>query len=154
MLARDRTFDAVDVASLWIGLVVCVPAYTLAGSVVDVGFSVAQGIACITLANLIVLLPMFANGHAGTKYGAPFPVLARAAFGVKGAHVPALARALVGCGWFGIQTRAGDERCAPRSSRSPRTPSARSPPRTPRPSRPSPYHPSTSRVTSRFSSRR
>ena len=107
VLARDRTFDAVDVASLWIGLVVCVPAYTLAGSVVDVGFSVAQGIACITLANLIVLLPMFANGHAGTKYGAPFPVLARAAFGVKGAHVPALARALVGCGWFGIQTHAG-----------------------------------------------
>ena len=109
VLARDRTFDVADVASLWIGLVVCVPAYTLAGSVVDLGMSVAQGIACISLANLIVLIPMLANGHAGTKYGAPFPVLARAAFGVKGAHLPALARALVGCGWFGIQTHVGGQ---------------------------------------------
>ena len=103
----DRTFTTYDIAALWIGLVVCVPAYTLAGSVIDLGMSAFQGIACIAIANLIVLLPMVLNGHAGCKYGVPFPVLARSAFGIKGANVPAVMRALVGCGWFGIQTLFG-----------------------------------------------
>ena len=146
VLARDRTFDAVDVASLWIGLVVCVPAYTLAGSVVDVGFSVAQGIACLSLANLIVLIPMFANGHAGTKYGAPFPVLARAAFGVKGAHVPALARAVGAL----VRHQTARYPAVAAVALLARTPSARSP----RPRHPTLAIPSTSRDASRFSSRR
>ena len=105
----DRTFTTYDIAALWIGLVVCVPAYTLAGSVIDLGMSAFQGIACIAIANLIVLLPMVLNGHAGCKYGVPFPVLARSAFGIKGANVPAVMRALVGCGWFGIQTHVGGQ---------------------------------------------
>ena len=105
----DRTFTTYDIAALWIGLVVCVPAYTLAGSVIDLGMSAFQGIACIAIANLIVLLPMVLNGHAGCKYGVPFPVLARSAFGIKGANVPAIMRALVGCGWFGIQTHVGGQ---------------------------------------------
>ena len=105
----QRTFTTYDIAALWIGLVVCVPAYTLAGSVIDLGMSAAQGIACIAIANLIVLLPMVLNGHAGCKYGVPFPVLARSAFGIKGANVPAVMRALVGCGWFGIQTHVGGQ---------------------------------------------
>ena len=102
-----RTFGAWDVANLWIGMVVCVPAFTLAGSVVSLGVTPAQGIACICFANAVVLLPMLANGHAGCKYGAPFPALARAAFGVRGAKWPVLLRGLVGCGWFGIQTDVG-----------------------------------------------
>lgn len=109
VLTGGRTFTTYDIAALWIGLVVCVPAYTLAGSVIGLGMSASQGIACILLANCIVLAPMIANGHAGTKYGVPFPVLARSAFGVSGANVPGVMRALVGCGWFGIQTHVGGQ---------------------------------------------
>lgn len=84
------------------GCVPCAP-----GSVIDLGMSAWQGIACILIANCVVLAPMVLNGHAGTKYGVPFPVLARAAFGTRGANVPGVMRALVGCGWFGIQTHVG-----------------------------------------------
>ena len=63
----------------------------------------------ISLGNLIVLVPMVLNAHAGTKYGIPFPILARASFGVKGSNVPALLRAIVACGWFGIQTWIGGQ---------------------------------------------
>jgi NCS1 family nucleobase:cation symporter-1 len=102
-----RTFSLWDIAALWVGLVVCVPTYTLVGSLVDLGFSAVQGLAVILVANSIVLVPMVLNAHGGTKYGVPFPVLARAAFGVRGANVPSMLRALVACGWFGIQTWVG-----------------------------------------------
>lgn len=102
--AQERHWSVLNMASLWIGMVVCVPTYTLASSLIEVGMSWWQAVMTIMLGNLVVLVPMVLNGHAGTKYGVPFPVLARASFGIKGAHVPSLLRALVACGWFGIQT--------------------------------------------------
>ncbi len=100
----ERHWSVWNMASLWIGMVVCVPTYTLAGGLVDQGMNWWQAVLTILLGNCIVLVPMVLNGHPGTKYGVPFPVLARASFGIRGAHLPALLRALVACGWFGIQT--------------------------------------------------
>ncbi|MCA9655965.1 MAG: NCS1 family nucleobase:cation symporter-1 [Myxococcales bacterium] len=100
----ERHWSVLNMASLWIGMVVCVPTYTLASSLIKEGMSWWQAVMTIMLGNVIVLIPMVLNGHAGTKYGVPFPVLARASFGIKGAHIPSLLRALVACGWFGIQT--------------------------------------------------
>jgi NCS1 family nucleobase:cation symporter-1 len=105
--AQERTWTTWNMAALWIGMVVCVPTYMLAGGLIDLGMSWRQAVVTICLGNVIVLLPMIANGHPGTKYGIPFPVLARASFGVFGANVPALLRGLVACGWFGIQTWIG-----------------------------------------------
>jgi NCS1 family nucleobase:cation symporter-1 len=88
-------------------MVVCVPAYLLAAGLVSEGMNWQQAVATILLANVIVLIPMLLIGHAGTKYGIPFPVLLRASFGTRGAKLPALLRGLVACGWFGIQTWVG-----------------------------------------------
>ncbi|XP_025825595.1 purine-uracil permease NCS1-like [Panicum hallii] len=103
----ERTMTALDLASLWAGLVVGVPAYYLAGSLVDLGMSALQGVATVTFANLIVLVTLVLTAAPAVTHGLPFPVLARAAFGVHGAHVPAVIRALVGCGWFGIESWIG-----------------------------------------------
>ncbi|MFT4628835.1 MAG: NCS1 family nucleobase:cation symporter-1 [Myxococcota bacterium] len=100
----ERHWSVLNMASLWIGMVVCVPTYTLAASLVQQGMNWWQAVLTIMIGNVIVLVPMVLNGHAGTKYGVPFPVLARASFGIRGAHIPSLLRALVACGWFGIQT--------------------------------------------------
>lgn len=100
---EKRTWGMWNVAALWVGMAVCVPTYTLASERVGQGMSAWQAVFVIALANAIVLLPLMANGHPGTKYGIPFPVLVRASFGVRGAQVPAMLRALVACGWFGIQ---------------------------------------------------
>ena len=86
---------------------VCIPTYVLAGSMIEAGMTWWQSVLTVLLGNLIVLVPMILMGHAGTKYGIPFPVLARASFGTRGAHIPAIARSLVACGWFGIQTWIG-----------------------------------------------
>lgn len=85
---------ATDIINLWVGLVVCIPNYYLAGALVEMGMSWWQGMAAVLLGNAITLLPVVANAHPGTKYGIPFPVLARASFGVRGAHIPAGKRAL------------------------------------------------------------
>lgn len=100
----ERHWSVLSMASLWVGMVVCVPTYTLAASLIKEGMAWWQAVLTIMLGNVIVLVPMVLNGHAGTKFGVPFPVLARASFGIKGAHIPSLLRALVACGWFGIQT--------------------------------------------------
>ena len=105
----QRTWTTYHVASLWIGLSVCIPTYMLAAGLVEGGMAWWQALATILLGNLIVLLPMMAIAHAGTRYGIPFPVLARASFGTAGAHVPALLRGVVACGWFGIQTWIGGQ---------------------------------------------
>jgi nucleobase:cation symporter-1, NCS1 family len=105
--AASRTWSARDIAALWIGMVACVPTYMLAGGLVDLGMSWWQAVLTVTLGNALVLLPMMATAHPGTRYGIPFPVLARASFGVLGANVPSLLRGLVACGWFGIQTWIG-----------------------------------------------
>ncbi len=96
-------------AALWISMSACIPTYMLASSLIGGGMNWSQAIITIFLGNLIVLVPMILNAHAGTRYGIPFPVYCRAAFGIKGANVPALLRALVACGWFGIQTWIGGE---------------------------------------------
>ncbi|MFC6623164.1 NCS1 family nucleobase:cation symporter-1 [Novosphingobium panipatense] len=103
----QRTWRWNHFASLWIGVVVCIPAYMVAGGLADQGFSPLQAILLVFLGNAIVVVPVLLLSHPGTRYGIPFAILARAAFGVRGAALPAMARALVGCGWFGIQTWIG-----------------------------------------------
>jgi NCS1 family nucleobase:cation symporter-1 len=105
--AGRRTWRARDLAVLWISMSACVPTYMLASSLIDRGMNWSQAVITIFLGNCVVLVPMALNAHAGTRYGIPFPVYCRAAFGLRGANVPALLRALVACGWFGIQTWIG-----------------------------------------------
>jgi NCS1 family nucleobase:cation symporter-1 len=102
-----RTWSTYHIAALWIGMSVVITTYTLASGLMQQGMTWWQAMLTILLGNVIVLIPMVLNAHAGTKYGVSFPVLCRAAFGVKGANVPAILRALVACGWFGIQTWIG-----------------------------------------------
>ena len=104
---HQRTWTTYNIAALWIGMAVCIPTYMLAAGLIAGGMNWWQAILTIALGNIVVLVPMVLNAHAGTKYGVPFPVLARASFGVKGANVPSILRALVACGWFGIQTWIG-----------------------------------------------
>jgi NCS1 family nucleobase:cation symporter-1 len=105
----QRTWGTYNIAALWIGMSVCIPTYMLASGLIAGGMNWWQALLTITLGNVIVLIPMILNAHAGTKYGIPFPVLARASFGTLGSNVPALLRAVVACGWFGIQTWIGGQ---------------------------------------------
>ena len=100
--AAQRHWGWKDFAALWVGMVVCVPTYTMASSMLDQGFSWQRAVFLVLLANCIVLIPMLLIGRVGPKHGIPFPVLARASFGVKGANLPAVLRGLVACGWFSI----------------------------------------------------
>lgn len=102
-----RNWTAYHFVTLWIGMVVCIPGYMLAAGLIDQGFSATQAVGMVLAGNLVVLLPMLLNGHAGAKYAIPFAVLVRSAFGTRGAKLPALLRALVACGWFGIQCWVG-----------------------------------------------
>ncbi len=103
----QRTWSTYNIAALWIGMSVVITTYTLASGIMQQGMNWWQAMLTILLGNTIVLVPMILNAHAGTKYGVSFPVLCRASFGVKGANVPAILRAIVACGWFGIQTWIG-----------------------------------------------
>jgi nucleobase:cation symporter-1, NCS1 family len=107
--AERRTWGTYNYASLWVAMSVCIPTYMLASGLIAGGMSWKQAIFTILLGNLIVLVPMILNAHAGTKYGIPFPVFVRASFGVRGANVPAVLRAIVACGWFGIQSWIGGQ---------------------------------------------
>jgi len=104
-----RNWTTYNFAALWISMAHCIPTYMLAGGLVAVGMNWWQALLTIGLGNIIVLVPILLNAHPGTKYGIPFPVLARSSFGTKGANVPAVLRAIVACGWFGIQTFIGGE---------------------------------------------
>jgi len=104
---RERTWSTYNIAALWIGMSVVITTYTLAGGFIEQGMNWWQAMITILAGNTIVLVPMVLNAHAGTKYGISFPVLCRASFGTRGANIAALARALVACGWFGIQTWIG-----------------------------------------------
>jgi nucleobase:cation symporter-1, NCS1 family len=106
---EKRTWGTYNYASLWVAMSVCIPTYMLASGLIAGGMNWKQAIGTILLGNLIVLIPMLLNAHAGAKYGIPFPVFVRASFGVKGANVPAVLRAIVACGWFGIQTWIGGQ---------------------------------------------
>lgn len=105
--ASKRTWNTWNYAALWISMSLCIPTYMMASSLIEGGMNWWQAILTIFLGNTIVLVPMVLNGHAGAKYGIPFPVLVRASFGTSGANIPALLRAIVACGWFGIQTWIG-----------------------------------------------
>ena len=98
-----RTWSVLHFMSLWIGMCICIPSYMIASSLIEGGMNVPQALLTVFLGNVIVLIPMILNGHVGVKYGIPFPIYARLSFGVKGANIPALLRAIVACGWFGIQ---------------------------------------------------
>ncbi len=102
-----RTWTTWNYAALWISMSLCIPTYMLASSLIEGGMNWWQSILTIFIGNTIVLVPMILNGHAGAKYGISFPVFARASFGTKGANIPAMLRAIVACGWFGIQTWIG-----------------------------------------------
>jgi NCS1 family nucleobase:cation symporter-1 len=102
-----RTWGTWNYAALWISMSLCIPTYMLASSLIEGGMNWWESILTILIGNSIVLVPMILNGKAGAKYGIPFPVFARASFGVSGANVPAILRAIIACGWFGIQTWIG-----------------------------------------------
>jgi nucleobase:cation symporter-1, NCS1 family len=107
--AERRTWSTYNYAALWISMSVNIPTYMLASGMIAGGMNWKQALFTVFLGNLLVLVPMLLNAHAGAQYGIPFPVFARASFGVLGANVPAVLRALVACGWFGIQTWIGGE---------------------------------------------
>src|SRR5512146_136603 len=104
-----RTWNTWDYAALWISMAHCIPTYTLASTMIAGGMAWWQALGTILVGNLIVLAPILLNSHPGTKYGIPFPVFARAAYGTRGSNLPALMRALVACGWFGIQAWIGGQ---------------------------------------------
>src|SRR5438270_5682034 len=103
----ERKWGMWDMAALWVSMSACIPTYMLASGLIDQGMNWWQAVVTIFLGNVIVLIPMVLNAHAGTKYGIPFPVYCRASFGTLGANIPALMRAFVACGWFGIQAWIG-----------------------------------------------
>jgi len=106
--AAQRTWSRWNVASLWVGMAICVPTYTLGGVLTAYfGLSVTEALWTILIANIVVLIPLTLNAYPGTRYGIPCPVVLRASFGIIGSNVPALIRALVACGWFGVQTLFG-----------------------------------------------
>src|ERR1035437_2765808 len=107
--ASRRNWNTYNYAALWIAMSVNIPTYLLASGMIAGGMSWRQAIFTVFLGNVLVLAPMVLNALAGAKYGIPFPVFARASFGVLGANCPAILRALVACGWFGIQTWIGGE---------------------------------------------
>ncbi len=106
---HERRWTTYNYAALWISMAHCIPTYMLASGLMASGMSWKQSVFTILLGNTIVLVPILLNSHPGTKYGIPFPVFARAAYGTAGSNLPALMRALVACGWFGIQAWIGGE---------------------------------------------
>src|SRR5579864_4415095 len=107
--SERRRWRTYNYAALWISMSVNIPTYMLASGMIAGGMNWSQALFTVFLGNVLVLIPMLLNAHAGTRYGIPFPVFARASFGVLGANIPAILRALVACGWFGIQTWIGGE---------------------------------------------
>ncbi len=106
---EKRTWTTYNYFALWMGMAHNIPSYALAASLIALGMNWVQALITITIGNIVVLAPMLLNSHAGTKYGIPFPVFARAFYGLRGANLAALLRAFIACGWFGIQTWVGGE---------------------------------------------
>ena len=102
-----RTWSMWHLAALWVGMAVCIPTYLLASYMILDGMTWLEALIIIGLANIIITIPMVLNGHAGVKYGIPFPVIGRSSFGINGIHIASVVRAIVACGWFGIQTWIG-----------------------------------------------
>lgn len=104
---EKRTWGLWDMTAIWIGMAVCIPTYLLASYMMKAGLSWVEALVIIISGNIIITIPMVLNGHAGVKYGVPFPVIGRAAFGIRGIHIASVVRGIVACGWFGIQTWIG-----------------------------------------------
>ena len=104
---NNRTWNKWNLAAIWVGMAVCIPTYLLASYMIKTGLNWYEALIIIGLANLIITIPMILNGHAGVKYGIPFPVIGRAAFGTKGIHIASVTRGVIACGWFGVQTWIG-----------------------------------------------
>lgn len=105
--SSQRTWTKWHLAAIWVGMAVCIPTYLLASYMIKSGLNWYEALIIIGLANLIITIPMVLNGHAGVKYGIPFPVIGRAAFGTKGVHLASVTRGIIACGWFGVQTWIG-----------------------------------------------
>ncbi|WCO00432.1 NCS1 family nucleobase:cation symporter-1 [Psychroserpens ponticola] len=105
--SNQRTWTKWHLAAIWVGMAVCIPTYLLASYMIKSGLNWIEALIIIGLANLIITIPMVLNGHAGVKYGVPFPVIGRSSFGIKGIHLPSVIRGLVACGWFGVNTWLG-----------------------------------------------
>lgn len=105
--SNQRTWSKWHLAAIWVGMAVCIPTYLLASYMIKSGLNWYEALIIIGLANLIITIPMVLNGHAGVKYGIPFPVIGRAAFGTKGVHLASVTRGIIACGWFGVQTWIG-----------------------------------------------
>lgn len=104
---EERTWSKWNLAAIWVGMAVCIPTYLLASYMIKSGLNWYEALIIIGVANLIITVPMVLNGHAGVKYGIPFPVIGRAPFGIKGVHIASVTRGIIACGWFGIQTWIG-----------------------------------------------
>jgi len=104
---ENRTWSKWHLAAIWVGMAVCIPTYLLASYMIKSGLNWYEALIIIGLANIIITIPMVLNGHAGVKYGIPFPVIGRAAFGTKGVHLASVTRGIIACGWFGVQTWIG-----------------------------------------------
>lgn len=104
---EKRTWSKWHLAAIWVGMAVCIPTYLLASYMIKTGLNWYEALIIIGLANIIITIPMVLNGHAGVKYGIPFPVIGRAAFGTKGVHLASVTRGIIACGWFGVQTWIG-----------------------------------------------
>ncbi len=104
---HERTWTMSNYIALWVSMSLCIPTYMLSSSLIEGGMNWWQAVFTVFLGNVIVVIPMILNGHVGAEYGIPFPVFARLSFGMRGANIPAILRAIVACGWFGIQTWIG-----------------------------------------------
>ncbi len=104
---EERTWTMGDMTALWVGMAVCIPTYLLASGMIRSGLSWEAALIIIAVANFVITIPMVLSGHAGVKYGIPFPVFGRASFGIHGVHIASLVRGIIACGWFGIQTWVG-----------------------------------------------
>lgn len=104
---NQRTWNKWHLAAIWVGMAVCIPTYLLASYMIKTGLNWYEALIIIGLANLIITVPMVLNGHAGVKYGIPFPVIGRASFGTRGVHLASVTRGIIACGWFGVQTWIG-----------------------------------------------
>jgi NCS1 family nucleobase:cation symporter-1 len=109
VLVSGRNWTTYNYAALWVSMAHCIPTYMMSSGLINLGMNWWQALITILLGNTIVLIPILLNSHPGTKYGIPFPVFARAAYGTLGSNVPAIMRAIVACGWFGIQAWIGGE---------------------------------------------
>jgi NCS1 family nucleobase:cation symporter-1 len=105
--AAERTWNTYHISMLWVGMSICIPSFTMASGLVGMGLPVWAAVLNVVLGNVLILIPIQLNSHAGTRYGIPFPGFARMAFGVRGAHLPSLSRAIVACGWCAVQSALG-----------------------------------------------